>query len=149
MAFQKGVAANPAGRPKGSKNKRDLKLEALTVEAIGEGLTPLEFFLGVLRNECMPLGFRYDCAKAAAPYVHRKKPIEVEVTNPEFKVLDMSQLEGLSDAELAVLEKLMDKAVQAEARRRDPKLDPRVIEHVTSTPMLPGPKKHPTPKKKA
>ena len=110
MAFQKGQVANPKGRPKGSKNKKDEMIANLTQQAIDGGLTPLDFFLSNLRNEGLPLGFRHENAKAAAPYCHRKMPIAIENADAPFKVFDMSSLAGLNDAELAVVEKLMAKA---------------------------------------
>ena len=79
MAFKKGQVANPAGRPKGSKNKRDIILSELTAAAISEGMMPLEFFLLNMRNPKVPLGYRIECAKAAAPYVHKRMPQEVAV----------------------------------------------------------------------
>lgn len=138
MAFVKGQVANPKGRPKGSKNKKDLVVADLTKQAITEGLMPLDFFLSNLRNDGMPLGFRYECAKAAAPYVHRKMPIAIEDVNAPFRVLDMAELAGLSDAELALVEKLMEKAAAAAAAadKKPEKLDPVVV-----TKPAPKPKK--------
>lgn len=138
MAFVKGQVANPNGRPKGSKNKKDLVVADLTKQAITEGLMPLDFFLSNLRNDQMPLGFRYENAKAAAPYVHRKMPIAIEDVNAPFRVLDMAELAGLSDAELALVEKLMEKAAAAAiaADKKPEKLDPVVV-----TKPAPKPKK--------
>jgi hypothetical protein len=110
MAFKKGQVANPNGRPKGSKNKKDEMIANLTQQAIDGGLLPLDFFLSNLRNDGLPLGFRYENAKAAAPYCHRKMPIAIENADAPFRVFDMSMLVGLTDAELAVVEKLMSKA---------------------------------------
>ena len=112
MAFVKGQKGGP-GRPKGAKNKKDEMIANLTQQAIDGGLLPLDFFLSNLRNDGLPLGFRYENAKAAAPYVHRKMPIAIENADAPFKVLDMSMLAGLSDAELALVEKLMSKAQDA------------------------------------
>lgn len=55
------------------------------------GLTPLDFMLGVMRNEANPQDVRLDAAHKAAPYVHAKlasvelkgdpdQPIEQRVT---------------------------------------------------------------------
>jgi hypothetical protein len=65
----RGGARLGAGRPAGSPNTRTRELVA-AVEA--EGITPLAFLLGVMRNEKQDLCTRLDAAKAAAQYVHPK-----------------------------------------------------------------------------
>lgn len=127
MPFKKGESGNPDGRPTGARNKQALVVEDLTAKAITEGLMPLDFFLQVLRNNEMPLGFRFECGKAAAPYVHKKMPIMIENLDAPFKVLDIATLEGLSDDELETLQRIMAKAADAEAKRIEAPLDPRVI----------------------
>lgn len=58
-----------AGRKKGSVAKhRKLAAEA-TLKAVGNEMTPLEYLLGVMRND-PDEARRLDAAKAAAPYVH-------------------------------------------------------------------------------
>jgi hypothetical protein len=144
MAFVKGQVANPKGRPKGSKNKKDEMIAKLTQQAIDGGLLPLDFFLSNLRNDEMPLGFRYENAKAAAPYCHRKMPIAIENADAPFKVFDMSMLVGLSDAELAVVEKLMSKAQEqslAEHKREERQpLGPKAAPTVDKPSRKPAPK---------
>jgi hypothetical protein len=36
------------------------------------GITPLDYMLGLLRDESLPPDMRFEAAKAAAPYVHPK-----------------------------------------------------------------------------
>lgn len=143
MAFVKGQVANPNGRPKGSRNRKDVIALELTKQAITDGIMPLDFFLSNLRNPELPMAFRHDNAKAAAPYVHRKMPIAIENLDAPFRVLDMAELAGLTDEELAVVEKLMDKAAQAAAAadRKPERLDPRVTQQ-------PAPKPKPKPRSK-
>ncbi|WP_245421899.1 hypothetical protein [Rhodoplanes serenus] len=57
------------GRRKGTPNKATAKREA---EIAASGLTPLEFMLGVMRDEKETRDVRLDAAKSAAPYVHPK-----------------------------------------------------------------------------
>jgi len=45
-------------------------------EAIAAGMLPLEFLLGVMRDESYPPGARIDAAKAALPFCHAKKADE-------------------------------------------------------------------------
>jgi hypothetical protein len=62
-----GGARPGAGRPKGAANKLNDKARA---EALAGGISPLDYLLGVLRDEGLDRDTRMDAAKAAAPYVH-------------------------------------------------------------------------------
>jgi hypothetical protein len=64
-----GGARSGAGRPKGGANR--LNDEARRV-ALGDGISPLEFLLGIMRDVEQAQETRLDAAKAAAPYVHAK-----------------------------------------------------------------------------
>jgi hypothetical protein len=64
-----GGARRGAGRPKGAANKFSERARA---KAAAEGITPLGFMLGVLRDEANELSVRMDAAKAAAPYMHAR-----------------------------------------------------------------------------
>lgn len=44
-----------------------------------EGISPLEFLIGVMRDTKKPLQARIDAARAAAPYVHPTMPRVVEL----------------------------------------------------------------------
>ena len=41
-------------------------------------LTPLDFMLRIMWDKSATAGLRLEAAKSAAPYVHRKMPLEVE-----------------------------------------------------------------------
>lgn len=63
----------------GKRSGAGRKVGALTTKtreiaegALKEGVTPLEFMLGVLRNEMLDQATRMDAAKAAAPYMHAR-----------------------------------------------------------------------------
>lgn len=58
-----------AGRPAGAATKRTREIADA---AASEGLTPLDYMLGILRDESMATESRFEAAKAAAPYVHPK-----------------------------------------------------------------------------
>lgn len=58
-----------AGRKAGTPNKATQKRQA---EVAASGLTPLEYMLGLLRDESRDFLTRFEAAKAAAPYVHPK-----------------------------------------------------------------------------
>jgi hypothetical protein len=68
MANGHGGARKGAGKPRGAKTR-------VTQEAIkraGEGETPLEYMLRVMRSDGIPDERRDEMALAAAPYVHAK-----------------------------------------------------------------------------
>ena len=55
------------GRQKGAVDK--IKREAILA---AQGITPLDYMLGIIRNEQEDKTVRLDAAKAAAPYVHAR-----------------------------------------------------------------------------
>lgn len=61
-------------RPKGAKDKapRITAAAKQAAAAVSEGLTPLEYMLGIMRDETQQPAFRADMAKSAAPYIHPK-----------------------------------------------------------------------------
>lgn len=136
--FQKGnQLAKGKGRPPGIKSKKDQLLEGAIEEGALTGLMPLQFLLEVMRDPSKGLGIRLECAKVAAPYVHKRQPIAVETTDVPFKVFDINELEGLSDEELDVLEKIMLKAAQRDMVESNRELKTQqklsdVIEHEPS-----------------
>lgn len=73
------------GRSKGTPNKATAAKQA---EIEASGLTPLDFMLGVLRDEGKPFDARMDAAKAAAPYVHPKRsPVDSEGKDASLTVI--------------------------------------------------------------
>lgn len=85
----KGLAKT-GGAVKGRSSRVAKVLEQIKESG---GKQPLELLLEVMNNDEMPIEFRIDAAKAAAPYVHRKQPTEIEQTN-------MNAYEKLSEDEL-------------------------------------------------
>ena len=83
-AWVKGVSANPAGKRKGTIGKFG---QTQMLEAVKNGMLPLEFMLIILRADpvqlksvgilpkLVTLDRRMVAANAAAPYCHRKLPI--------------------------------------------------------------------------
>src|SRR5258708_5354226 len=64
-----GGARQGAGRKKGVATRMN---EVARAQAAAEGITPLAYLLGLLRDEEQPQEIRTDAAKAAAPYLHAK-----------------------------------------------------------------------------
>ena len=83
-----GGARPGAGRKKGSANRIN---DEARKKALEDGLSPLEYLLGVMRDIRQDDARRLDAAKAAAPYVHarlanvahtgedNKGPVRIEV----------------------------------------------------------------------
>lgn len=69
MSTGHGGKRNGAGRKAGSVTTRTRETAD---RAASEGLTPLDYLLGVLRDVDNDPALRMDAAKAAAPYVHAK-----------------------------------------------------------------------------
>lgn len=62
---------------RGKKTEHNRKLIVEEIQARGRR-TPLEFLLRVMWNRKRPMEMRIEAAKAAAPYVHRKQPLELQ-----------------------------------------------------------------------
>src|SRR3954454_5421782 len=79
------------GRTKGGVDK--IKREAILA---AQGITPLDYMLGIVRNEAEDKTVRLDAAKAAAPYVHARLQTTTLAGDPEkpLKVDSMSELEA-------------------------------------------------------
>lgn len=81
----RGGSRPGAGRPKGAKT-------ILTEKAImkaADGLMPLDYMLGILRDESRSEEQRMDAAKAAAPYVHaRQIESKVQSENVNYTIAD-------------------------------------------------------------
>lgn len=95
----RGGARAGAGRKPGSKTQ----LTKQALKRAGEGITPLEYMLQILRDESEDKAQRFEAAKAAAPYVHpRLAQTEATVTHKQ-DVTDLStaELDALIAAELA------------------------------------------------
>ncbi len=95
-----------SGRKKGTPNKiqapkikeRIAQAQAVALERV-EGLvqrmTPLEKMLDIMNDPCTPPGMVLEAAKAAAPYVHAKKP-DLMVVARKLSDLSVEELTELS-----------------------------------------------------
>lgn len=76
-----------AGKPKGAKNKLTQGKEGALEQAkavLGDGLDPLTYMLQVMRSDAVEVDTRLEAAKSAAPYVHKKMPVDVSVDAKNF-----------------------------------------------------------------
>lgn len=77
-----------------------------------QGWTPLEFLTHTYKNPFQKMGDRIAAAKAALDYTHRKLPTRVEAQIEGavgVRSLDAAALAKLSDSELEVLSKILEK----------------------------------------
>jgi hypothetical protein len=103
--FAHGGPRPGAGRKKGSPNRIAAEVLEEAVDRVkrvmGEGATPLEHLLAVMRDDQHEVGVRLEAARAAAPYVHKKQPQDVNVdasvhvpTVVTMRVVGPRRLEG-------------------------------------------------------
>ena len=131
--FKKGHVANPNGRPKGSQNA----LTKIKYQIISStGMTPLEFLTFAYRDQLyekyieelasdgktvifrpdpkaskinVPLQLRATCALGAAPYVHKKMPVGVEIKERNSAYLSTERMRSMSTEELEQFLSFMDR----------------------------------------
>ena len=73
-----GGARAGAGRKAGGTNRFN---QWLLERAEASGILPVDYLLGVMRDESLDTRLRIDAAKAAAPYVHQRlSAISVDLT---------------------------------------------------------------------
>src|SRR3954452_24522520 len=77
MSRPKGLPKT-GGRTKGGVDK--IKREAILA---AQGITPLDYMLGIVRNEQEEKTVRLDAAKAAAPHVHARLQNTTLAGDPE------------------------------------------------------------------
>ncbi|SDN97448.1 hypothetical protein SAMN05192530_102648 [Aureimonas jatrophae] len=93
-----GGAREGAGRPAGSRGKRTAEL----LEAMGDGLSPIQFMVEKLRDETATPEVRQWAAEKAAPYLHAKPAPE-----PRIVILDLppaDTAEGVKAALARIIE---------------------------------------------
>ena len=91
---------NRKGKPKGAKAKIDRftmdERQRLAKEC---GTTPLEFMLSLMVDPRESKSVRLDAAKYAAPYMHKKMPVGLEIMKP-VSFLDPIMLAGMDSNKL-------------------------------------------------
>ncbi len=82
-----GTPPKKTGRPRGSRNRRTIEMQALATD----GISPAEYLLSVMRDESRPEEERIRAAGLVAPYVYAKpKQLAqtVHVTIPELNTIE-------------------------------------------------------------
>ncbi len=108
----KGFVANPAGKAKGTKNRRTIGKELLAAKQIDSGLMPLDFALQILRDQTGTYGKadKMWAAQVALPYTHKKMPIAIEGGDKPISIIDATKVASMGEKEIeqliVVLQKL-------------------------------------------
>ena len=118
-----GGARPGAGRKRGSRTKNPkphpTRAKILAMEAAAAGLTPVDYLLGIMRNEKLELPVRLEAAKAVAPYVHpRLASLEARVESVHTMsgpVLDLRAVEILSSLDQLVVPAIEDEDEELDA----------------------------------
>jgi hypothetical protein len=80
-----------------------------------DGMMPLDYLLGIMRDEDQNARSRLDAARAAAPYCHARLS-STELSGPNGGVVEVQttrklDISGLSDEELDILERALQKTI--------------------------------------
>ena len=108
----RGGRREGAGRKLGSVSKLDGEARTKAMEG---GMMPLDYLLGIMRDEDHDARSRLDAAKAAAPYCHARLS-STELSGPNGSAVQVQttqklDISGLSDEELDILERALRKTV--------------------------------------
>lgn len=108
----KGKSGNPAGKPAGALGLTKKLLETCDQIAAKYSTMPLDYLMTQVCDENAPRSIRIDCAKAAAPYVHLKKPVAVQGGDPlkPITMVDLMSIEKMDSAAISQLLNLLQLA---------------------------------------
>lgn len=100
-----------AGRKPSALTRKTREIAEKQVE---NGITPLEYMLGVMRDETADAGARFEAAKAAAPYVHPRLATVAHTGNDggPVQVVDPIALAKLSKEERDALRGIARKVAE-------------------------------------
>ena len=87
------------------------------------GMMPLDYLLGIMRDDDQDARWRLDAAKAAAPYCHARLSA-TEVSGPSGGPVSMQttnklDISGMTDDELDVLERALRKTMASQKRAEE------------------------------
>jgi hypothetical protein len=99
MSRQKGTPKT-GGRKKGTPNKKTKLLQEIIAAS---GVTPLDYMLGVLRDENATATERMDAAKAAAPSVHARLAAIDHAGNEEKPIQQRMIVHGVEETAQIIL----------------------------------------------
>jgi hypothetical protein len=101
------------------------------MEAGAAGLTPVDYLLGIMRNDELDLPIRLDAAKAVAPYVHPRLAVIDSTVRQAEAVSPLNDEEKRARARAMILEAFRERPEPPVVIAGKPTL--RVIEHEPAT----------------
>jgi hypothetical protein len=110
--MSRGGRREGAGRKPGSVSKLDTEARRKAMEG---GIMPLDYLLGIMRNEDQDSRSRLEAAKAAAPYCHARLS-STELSGPSGGPVSVQtsqkiDISDLNDEELDILERALRKTI--------------------------------------
>ena len=90
------------GRKAGTPNKRTQQFLAL----VGDGESPVEFGLTIMRDESKDLGVRMHAARMVAPYLHPRPAPAGEIIT--FEMPEAATLQRVTEAVAAILKQVSE-----------------------------------------
>lgn len=103
-----------SGKEKKQQTYTSIRRQQVRKAAEEYKILPLDFWLAALNDEENDFSLRNDCAKSAAPYVHRKMPIGLDDGNGgPVSLITPQMLAKLSDQELQLFQNMMLKLAKA------------------------------------
>jgi hypothetical protein len=111
----RGGKREGAGRKLGSVAKLDADARRKAMEG---GMMPLDYLLGIMRDEDQDARWRLDAAKAAAPYCHARLS-STELSGPNGSAVEVQttqklDISDLDDEELDILERALQKTIASQ-----------------------------------
>jgi hypothetical protein len=117
VTFETG-RAKTGGRKRGVANKRTVQRKA---DVVRSGLNPVDYMLGIVRNEKLDLPTRLDAAKAVAPYTNpRLSQIDASVVSKSVVTVVLTDEQRREQARRAIAEAFAERPLTIEH-------EPRVI----------------------
>ena len=111
----RGGKREGAGRKLGSVAKLDADARRKAMEG---GMMPLDYLLGIMRDEDQDARWRLDAAKAAAPYCHARLS-STELSGPNGSAVEVQttqrlDISDLDDEDLDILERALQKTIASQ-----------------------------------
>ena len=110
----RGGRREGAGRKPGVPQRHPVRKRQAVVamEAGAAGLTPVDYLLGIMRNDELDLAVRLDAAKAVAPYVHPRLAVIDSTTRAEVSTSTLTKEERRERARRAILEAFAERPLK-------------------------------------
>lgn len=90
-------------------------------------ISPLEYMVSIVNDPRHYPKVRLEAAKAAAPYLHARLPLRIETDTAEQAMIEASDLQHLTDEELALVGPILLRLAGQAAKQDAEDLEPRNV----------------------